>query len=466
MRHRLDRLWSEIAPGDGRYPAPDVRRVKARVNEALNAVPSERSSYMRQKLRAAVVLAAAALLLAGTALAAVSRWNVLDYYFEGDTTPAQSYLNTQAYSVSDDNYTFSVTSSAADSTIAYVLLRVEAKNETAREELQSETFLDMDTFSFGFMTTPADAEGDSAYAPSSAAMEIGEEAHLRTESSRTWSVELRPVSQDTCGIWLRLNQMEEGLHLEIPLKPEQPLTLDIDAEGTGRGTIYNIDGGPVTLESLELTSLSLRMTLSYAAESGDVVPLLFFRMKDGSVYTSSQLMDLDSESGDFQASPDSSRIRGVRSYRFRSVVDLSEMDAVVFAGRAYPLDGGPSEAADVPASLSPFQIPLVESPMEGWGYIVPVRALCEGLGIGCHWDNDTQTAQMVYRGVAISVTLGSSTALVDGQPVALSQPAVADGGKLAVACDLFEEAWQLNLFAGYNCLPDEDTQRTAWLVLP
>ena len=455
MKHRLDRFWSEIDPQGGPYPAPDARRIKARVNKALNAAPSERSIYMRQRLRVAAVLAAAALLLAGTALAAVSRWNVLDYYFEGDTTPVQSYLNTQVYSVSDDNYTFSVTSSAADSTIAYALLRVEAKNETAREELQSEAFLDMDTFSFGFMTTPVDAEGDSAYVPSSAAMQIGEEAHLRTESSRTWSVELRPVSSDTCGLWLRLNQMEEGLHLEIPLKPEQPLTLDIDAEGTGRGTVYNIDGGPV-----------LRMTLSYTAESGDAVPLLFFRMKDGTVCTFSQLVDPASESGDFQTDPDSGRTSGVRSYRLRSVTDLSAMDAVLFAGKAYPLDGGPSEAADVPATLSPFQIPLVESPMEGQGYIVPVRALCEGLGIGCYWDNDTQTAQMVYRGVPISVTLGSSTAQVDGQPVALSQPAVADGGKLAVACDLFAEAWQIDLFAGYNRIPDEDTQRTAWLVLP
>lgn len=38
---------------------------------------------------------------------------------------------------------------------------------------------------------------------------------------------------------------------------------------------------------------------------------------------------------------------------------------------------------------------------ESSGYSVPVRALCEGLGVECIWDNEAQTAAMTYRGVPL-----------------------------------------------------------------
>ena len=65
---------------------------------------------MRHKIRFAAAAAAIAALLAGSALAVASRWNVLDFYFEGDNTLVEDYVSHETYSIRDDNYTLSVTS--------------------------------------------------------------------------------------------------------------------------------------------------------------------------------------------------------------------------------------------------------------------------------------------------------------------------------------------------------------------
>ena len=147
MRDRMQALWDDVAPMGGACPQADPAAVKRRVNAALNAVPSERRTYMRQKIRFAAAAAAVVGLLAGTALAAAGQWNVLDFYFEGDNTPANDYVNHETYSVSDDNYTLSVTSSVADTRSAYLLVTVEAKTDEARAALMADEFQNMDTFS-------------------------------------------------------------------------------------------------------------------------------------------------------------------------------------------------------------------------------------------------------------------------------------------------------------------------------
>ena len=150
----------------------------------------------------------------------------------------------------------------------------------------------------------------------------------------------------------------------------------------------------------------------------------------------------------------------------RTILDFSQVDAVVFNGVAYPLDGGRPEKVEVDPALYPFQLPLMESLGDGGGHGVPVRALCEGLGVECIWDNEAQTATMTYRGVTIVLTPGSTTALVNGQPVEMyDAPAVQDG-KLATECQVFMDAWQLDMSAAYEDGNAEDAQRVAWLVIP
>ena len=104
MRDRMQELWDGAVPMGVPWPQADPAAVKRRVNAALNAVPSERRAYMRHKIRFAAAAAAIAALLAGSALAVASRWNVLDFYFEGDNTPVEDYVSHETYSIRDDNY--------------------------------------------------------------------------------------------------------------------------------------------------------------------------------------------------------------------------------------------------------------------------------------------------------------------------------------------------------------------------
>ena len=141
-----------------------------------------------------------------------------------------------------------------------------------------------------------------------------------------------------------------------------------------------------------------------------------------------------------------------------------QVDAVVFNGMAYPLDGGRPEPVEIDPALYPFQIPLMDRLSEGGGYSVPVRALCEGLGVDCVWSNEAQTAAMTYRGVIL--TPGSTTALVDGQPVEMLEAPAAQDGKLAACYAVFEDAWQVSMSAAYDNWPSDNAQRVAWLVIP
>ena len=70
----MERLWKDMELSG---PCPEINpaHIRRRVNAALNADPSERSIYMRQKIRMAAVMAAIA--LTGTALAVGTNWDAL-----------------------------------------------------------------------------------------------------------------------------------------------------------------------------------------------------------------------------------------------------------------------------------------------------------------------------------------------------------------------------------------------------
>ncbi len=72
---------------------------------------------------------------------------MLDFYFEGDNTPVEDYVSHETYSIRDDNYTLSVISSVADTSSAYLLVTIEAKNDAAAAALMADDFENMDTFS-------------------------------------------------------------------------------------------------------------------------------------------------------------------------------------------------------------------------------------------------------------------------------------------------------------------------------
>lgn len=89
---RMNELWRDVG-GPGQAPGVSVRAVKNRVNATLDADPGERKVYMKQKMRMALLLVAAAAAITGSALAASENWDMLSAFFRGDTSSAQEYVD-------------------------------------------------------------------------------------------------------------------------------------------------------------------------------------------------------------------------------------------------------------------------------------------------------------------------------------------------------------------------------------
>lgn len=461
MRRHFDRLWRE-AGGTGPAPGIDSRVIRDRVNAALGRETGERRTFMRHKVRILAIAALVTALLAGSALA-VGNWNVLSAYFQGDTAPASPLLDETVRRVEDENYTLTVESSASDGKLALLLLRVEAKNQETADFLNSDGFNSIDTWSLHVVDAQAPAGGGNG-APAVSGFSYGEVEERRTETSRTWRMSADLVSASgAMTAQVRLGYMEEGLKVTVPLSYVEPVTVDIGAEGPGMGSLFQLEGGPVAVEQVTLSPFYLGVTYR-CLDSGDPdradVPL-FFLFQDGTLLTRAQLVETGI----------SGHQRGKGnweySFRLRSVLDVETLEAVVFNHMAYPLDGGEPYAYQVDESLQTFQLPLMEPLSEETGYSVPVQALCEGLGASYVWDGDAQSAAMVYRDVEIVLTVGSTTALVDGQSMELHAAPALQGDTLL--CEYFPfEAWHIDMCAAYGEYTSggEHNVREAWLIIP
>ena len=446
-------LWADTVPPEVPCPQPlDPEDMVRLVNAALDVLPSERRQHMRQKTRFAAVFIAAVVALVGTTLAVTVHWDVLDTYFKGDTSSAKPLVDHEVRSVSDKDYALTVESSVSDSTTALLLVRVDALTEESRAFMFSDNFNSMDTWSI-YPLLPEENDGDDASTPSSWGVGYSDLRELRTESSTFWRFDVDLAG--ATALRVRLGYMEEGAALEFDLTPAESVTVDIGATGPGAPTLDNARGGDITVHSVTLSPLTCQVKATIADPDEEADPLLFFLMEDGTLITSGQSL----------TSVSAQRIQGERwsfHYRFQSVMDLSQLAAVVFDGTAYPLDGGEPYAVEVDPKLYPFQIPLMDPITEEGGYALPVEDLCLALDASYEWKEDTQTAACTYRDTTIVLTVGSSTALVDGEPVDLGEPVVLRDGILGVSWKL-SELWGLDATAAYN---ETQTERTYWVVIP
>ena len=447
-------FWRDTVPTEAPCPRPTAPEdMVRRVNAVLDGLPSERRPSMGQKFRFSIVLAAVLAVLAGAALAVAVHFDVLDAYFRGDTSSAEALVDREVRSISDKDYTLTVESSISDDSSALLLVRVDALTEEAMAFMASDDFNGMDTWSI-YPLLPEENDGGDASMPGSWSVGYSEVGELRTESSTFWRFDVDLAG--ATALRVRLGYMEEGAALEFNLTPAESVTVDIGAAGPGLPTLDNDRGGGLTVHAVTLSPLTCQVEATIASPDEETEPLLFFLMEDGTLITSGQSL----------TSVSALRIRGETwsfRYRFQSVMDLSQLSAVVFDGTAYPLDGGEPYPVEVPSSLLPFRLPLMDRLSEDAGYSLSVQALCRALGASCVWDEDARTAVCTYRDTTISLTVGASTALVDGQEVALQAPPALRDGDLAAGCQVFSDAWGLDCFCPFS--PD-GTSRDGWIVIP
>ena len=129
---RLDKLW-RAAGGPGTPPGLDTRRVKARVNAALDTDETERKGYMTKKLRVVLIAAAAAVALMGAAFAANVMWDPLAYWFQGDVSSGREYVDSEARTVSGQDYALTVESSVGDERNVFMTVTITALSDKAKK---------------------------------------------------------------------------------------------------------------------------------------------------------------------------------------------------------------------------------------------------------------------------------------------------------------------------------------------
>ncbi len=103
--------------------------------------------------------------------------------------------------------------------------------------------------------------------------------------------------------------------------------------------------GSVTLNRITLSPLSLRAEFT-SPDDSPPIPLLHFLWKDGSVSPARQLGIRGGASG-YRHVGAGELWQLDETWTLNSIQDLSQMEAVVFGGMAYPLDGGAPCPVDV-----------------------------------------------------------------------------------------------------------------------
>lgn len=466
MKPRLQRLWDETVPQKGPSPRPRTRKILRRVREGMAPAQARHRKFLR---RVVVIAAAALLLLLGGALAAsrgeLGEHNVLQVFFSrGETAEGmEALVNTQPLSVSDENYTLTLTSSIADQNDVYFTVELRAKTQHAREVLEgglgggtstNGTGILREFVSHGWRCKPSwisksAGASSEAYDPETGvqqwAMSMGMGFGLRKEMA------------------VRFDDMAEGLWLRFPVKPLSPVKRSINAQGQGCGSQEYAPGNPVTLKKVILTPLSVRMKYS-TDQRAPGTPVLDYLWKDGHVSSFGE-MHVIFPSGSGGKTYD-------MSWQFKSVQDIRQMEAVIFAGTAYPLDGGKPYPYTGELPRRPFSLPAREH-QSLVGNTYPFFALCEGLGAECSWDAETGTATATYRDVTLRFTLGSKALQVKhggGERVyEMEHPPLLEDGELWV--DQLEYAWGVQLRPAHQDLwgtleEEERMKFNCFLVYP
>lgn len=458
---RLDELW-RAAGGPGAPPRLNSKRVKTRVNAALDADQEERKIYMKQKWRVALAAAAAAMALTGTAFAATANWGGLSDWFRGDTTPAQEFVQDVSQTVSDENYSLTVDSCASDGYSAYLTFTITALSDEAKEFIQDEHFHSIDTVELWIPSR----EEPGRLRPVGSGYRV---LDAGSPDSLLFSVAIDDMPYAAEMLYVGCGYMEEGKRVKIPITPVEPLTMKIGASGSGVLSITSDpDENDLTITVDEITLSPFTCQVKYRG-SYDIYPNLRLRMADGRVLTQSQTMSFIS--GHSEGSEITAPGGHISSFRFHEVQKLDEIASLIVFDQEYPLDGSkPTPVAHDPA-LDPVVVSRMDELEADAGYSIAVRELTEKLGGACAWDAASGTASCTYRGVTVRLRPGDSTALVDGKPVTMKRTPAVQNGALAADYEVFWDAWGIDGFVQRKSIRHEGTGEHEitwfdWYIIP
>ena len=417
MPSHIHELWEELDLPE-EYPELDETAVLARVNAALTGEPRPKETHMKRKLRLPLLLAAALVLLTGT-VAAAYRAGVLELFFQGDTSQLEPYVQESLDTAENEDYRLRVDSCLYDGQNVYAVVTVEALNEQAAEDLMSnrviaESHREMwgEEMVEGLLKSGSTGPetfhcNQLDFSPDGGGIGIHDLPNP-DDHSRSWrlSVEFHSYvgpQEQPLEFWV--NFMGRDCAVDIPLdNMAQPIRLTPSEE-----VVYNpFTGYKGILQEFILTPTSFSITVEPLQEPDNLYHItwadqaeycFFLRMKDGTVLSRMQLGGLNDQ--------------------FETVVDLNQVQSIIYGYTEFPADGSPSFPAGLPETLYPFACTEIISQGEYSYFRFPVEELCQKLGADYQWDEAAQTATATYRGVTLTMTVGDYRYQINGETAEL-----------------------------------------------
>lgn len=438
---------------------------EARIQRALTGGETGNRRPAGRPWRAALAAAAALALMTGTAFAVAYQTGVLEAFFQGDTSQLEPYVQTQVDSAENRDYRLTVDSTLNDGRTLYAVITVEGLNEQAAADLMSnkviaESHREMWGQDMVDMLMEDGGSGPEtfwAYFVDSGESVSGMGTHelpAPSATSRSWRLQINMSDvyreQGTGPIALYLNFIGRDYAVQIPTDVTVEVsTLPVEREVT----LSPGSGERAYVDSLELSPISL----TYVGElvSDDNTPPLFFRRTDGTVVTPAQLGLSFRRMENPQGYP-------IVIYQTDTPMPVEEFASVILGDTEFPLDGSAPFPAEVDEKLYPFEIGLLRYPVLDVGernYVADVADLCQKLGAEYAWDEAAGTATATYRGVTITLTAGSATALVDGEAMELytdctledgteqrvELPVLEEDGTVSALITVFTQSWSMDV---------------------
>ena len=438
---------------------------EARIQRALTGGETGNRRPAGRPWRAALAAAAALALMTGTAFAVAYQTGVLEAFFQGDTSQLEPYVQTQVDSAENGDYRLTVDSTLNDGRTLYAVITVEGLNEQAAADLMSnkviaESHREMWGQDMVDMLMEDGGSGPEtfwAYFVDSGESVSGMGTHelpAPSATSRSWRLQINMSDvyreQGTGPIALYLNFIGRDYAVQIPTDVTVEVsTLPVEREVT----LSPGSGERAYVDSLELSPISL----TYVGElvSDDNTPPLFFRRTDGTVVTPAQLGLSFRRMENPQGYP-------IVIYQTDTPMPVEEFASVILGDTEFPLDGSAPFPAEVDEKLYPFEIGLLRYPVLDVGernYVADVADLCQKLGAEYAWDEAAGTATATYRGVTITLTAGSATALVDGEAMELytdctledgteqrvELPVLEEDGTVSALITVFTQSWSMDV---------------------
>lgn len=415
--HELEELLDLPVRGTA---AVSARRVRRRVNRALDADPAERRVHMKQAYKKGICAALIAACLLTGAFAAVIKMDVWREWFPDGTGDLE--INTEKQSIDNGDIQLTLEESIADGSATYVVFSLHALTEEGAEQL--------DRMAQG--ANGGQTPEEQAYEPeqffSLATEDIGGNkatdigggrfswmSRLLEDRSQSGELYFQATAVGGNDIYLTLRGTDDRLYIPTSTHAQ---TVDLLFDNL---TVTIPNGAHVTFYSLRLTSLgyALDYRFSDATDASKIFwpeYMIFFLMDDGSIRSLAQ-----QAGGSYDGS-------------WAEVLDLDTVEAVILNDTAYYLDGSAPEPYPLPEEHRIIRLepaPVFPVPTDDGGTVIlpgiPARALLEPFGGTVEYDAATKTAVLRHRDYTCMVTVGSPVVQFgDGQSLTYPMPSVAE----------------------------------------